>query len=66
MFLQVNPGVAEKRGEFGLERYETSFFQSTVHQRFEELMEDKSVNWSVSFFLLPYSSGNLMTLTLYK
>ncbi|KAA0713090.1 Thymidylate kinase [Triplophysa tibetana] len=47
MFLQVNPGVAEKRGEFGTERYETSFFQSTVHQRFEELMEDKSVNWRV-------------------
>lgn len=45
MFLQLNPSVAANRGEFGTERYETSTFQHTVHRRFEELMEDKSVNW---------------------
>lgn len=51
MFLQLNPSVAENRGEFGSERYETSHFQNTVHQRFKELMEDTSVNWKVRVFL---------------
>lgn len=58
MFLQLNPSVAENRGEFGTERYETSVFQTTVHRRFEELMEDKSVNWKVRF-LLPYTVVNI-------
>lgn len=52
MFLQLNPSVAENRGEFGSERYETSHFQNTVHQRFEELMEDTSVNWKVRVFYI--------------
>ncbi|GAA6067209.1 thymidylate kinase [Tachysurus ichikawai] len=47
MFLQLNPSVAAGRGEFGTERYETSSFQRTVQQRFEQLMKDPSVNWKV-------------------
>lgn len=47
MFLQLNPSVAAERGEFGTERYETSTFQRTVQQRFEQLMKDPSVNWKV-------------------
>ncbi|XP_048055617.1 thymidylate kinase isoform X1 [Megalobrama amblycephala] len=47
MFLQLNPNMAANRGEYGIERYETSAFQRTVHQRFEELMQDSSVNWKV-------------------
>ncbi|KAI5628318.1 thymidylate kinase [Silurus asotus] len=47
MFLQLNPNVAAERGEFGTERYETSVFQRTVQQRFEQLMKDTSVNWKV-------------------
>ncbi|KAG7326377.1 hypothetical protein KOW79_009778 [Hemibagrus wyckioides] len=47
MFLQLNPSVAAERGEFGTERYETSAFQRSVQQRFEQLMKDPSVNWKV-------------------
>ncbi|KAM9848532.1 thymidylate kinase [Aulostomus maculatus] len=47
MFLQLNPAEAALRGQFGEERYETSAFQRTVQQRFEELMRDPSVNWQV-------------------
>ncbi|XP_050967627.1 thymidylate kinase isoform X2 [Labeo rohita] len=47
MFLQLNPNMAANRGEYGIERYETSAFQRTVHQRFEQLMQDSSVNWKV-------------------
>lgn len=49
MFLQLNPSEAANRGEFGTERYETSAFQRKVNRRFEELREDKSVNWKVRF-----------------
>ncbi len=52
MFLQLNPNMAANRGEYGVERYETSAFQRTVHQRFEELMQDASVNWKVVYFIL--------------
>lgn len=47
MFLQLNPNVAANRGEYGNERYETSAFQCTVQQRFQELMQDSSINWKV-------------------
>ncbi|XP_016089628.1 thymidylate kinase-like [Sinocyclocheilus grahami] len=47
IFLQLNPSMAANRGEYGIERYETSAFQRTVQQRFEELMQDSSVNWKV-------------------
>lgn len=47
MFLQLDPTVAATRGEFGAERYETSAFQTSVLQRFEQLMKDPSVNWQV-------------------
>lgn len=47
MFLQLNPNMAANRGEYGIERYETSAFQRTVQKRFEELMQDASVNWKV-------------------
>ncbi|XP_051567560.1 thymidylate kinase-like [Myxocyprinus asiaticus] len=47
MFLQLCPNVAANRGEYGIERYETSAFQRIVQQRFEKLMEDQSVNWKV-------------------
>lgn len=52
MFLQLNPNMAANRGEYGIERYETSAFQRTVHQRFEELMQDSSVNWKVVYYIL--------------
>lgn len=47
MFLQLNPAEAALRGQFGKERYETSVFQRTVQQRFEQLMKDQTVNWQV-------------------
>jgi len=47
MFLKLNPAEAEGRGEFGAERYETSVFQRTVQTRFDQLMQDKTVNWQV-------------------
>ncbi|XP_041790756.1 thymidylate kinase [Chelmon rostratus] len=47
MFLQLSPSEAALRGRFGEERYETSSFQRTVQQKFEELMKDRSVNWQV-------------------
>ncbi|XP_062306605.1 thymidylate kinase [Osmerus eperlanus] len=47
MFLQLNPSDAALRGQFGLERYETSVFQKAVQQKFEQLMKDPSVNWQV-------------------
>ncbi len=52
MFLQLNPNMAANRGEYGIERYETSAFQRTVQKRFEELMQDASVNWKVVYFVL--------------
>lgn len=51
MFLQLNPSTAANRGEYGTERYETSAFQRTVSQRFEELMQDSSVNWKVIYLV---------------
>ncbi|CAN9500808.1 unnamed protein product [Ophioblennius macclurei] len=47
MFLQLNSAEAALRGHYGEERYETSVFQKVVQQRFEQLMEDQSVNWQV-------------------
>ncbi|MEQ2171598.1 hypothetical protein GOODEAATRI_012442 [Goodea atripinnis] len=47
MFLQLNPAEAALRGQFGTERYETSAFQKAVHEKFEQLMKDPSVNWKV-------------------
>lgn len=47
MFLQLSPAEAALRGQFGEERYETSVFQRTVQQKFEQLMKDPSVNWKV-------------------
>lgn len=47
MFLQLSPAEAALRGQYGEERYETSLFQKTVLQRFEELLKDSSVNWQV-------------------
>ncbi|PWA14417.1 hypothetical protein CCH79_00011077 [Gambusia affinis] len=47
MFLQLNPAEAALRGQFGNERYETSAFQKSVQERFEQLMKDPSVNWKV-------------------
>lgn len=47
LFLQLSPAEAALRGQFGQERYETSAFQCTVQQRFEQLMKDPKVNWKV-------------------
>lgn len=47
MFLQLSPAEAALRGQFGEERYETSAFQKSVQQKFEQLMKDPSVNWQV-------------------
>ncbi|XP_028817268.1 thymidylate kinase [Denticeps clupeoides] len=47
MFLQLPPSVAAARGEFGTERYETSVFQQAVQSKFDQLMEDPTVNWQV-------------------
>lgn len=61
MFLQLNPSVAAGRGEFGTERYETSSFQRTVQQRFEQLMKDPSVNWKVNYVAVIYAiSGHIL------
>ncbi|XP_069560107.1 thymidylate kinase [Brachyistius frenatus] len=47
VFLQLSPAEAALRGQFGQERYETSVFQRSVQQKFEQLMKDPSVNWQV-------------------
>lgn len=47
MFLQLSPAEAALRGQFGIERYETSAFQKLVQQKFQHLMKDPSVNWKV-------------------
>ncbi|XP_047443391.1 thymidylate kinase [Mugil cephalus] len=47
MFLQLCAKEAALRGQYGEERYETCAFQKAVHQRFEQLMKDPSVNWKV-------------------
>lgn len=47
MFLHLSPAEAALRGKFGDERYETSVFQKAVHQKFEQLVKDPSVNWQV-------------------
>nr|XP_023678059.1 thymidylate kinase [Paramormyrops kingsleyae] len=47
LFLQLSPAEAAKRGQFGVERYETSDFQQTVQHRFNQLMKDPSLNWQV-------------------
>lgn len=47
MFLQLSPAEAALRGQYGQERYENSAFQKAVQERFQQLMEDPSVNWQV-------------------
>lgn len=47
LFLQLSPGEAALRGQFGEERYETDVFQSAVERKFEELRKDPSLNWQV-------------------
>ncbi|XP_059923275.1 thymidylate kinase [Gadus macrocephalus] len=47
LYLQLSPAAAAQRGEFGTERYETSSFQQRVEGRFEQLMDESSVNWQV-------------------
>uniref|UniRef100_A0A665UZQ0 Thymidylate kinase n=1 Tax=Echeneis naucrates TaxID=173247 RepID=A0A665UZQ0_ECHNA len=47
MYLQLSPAQAALRGQFGEERYETSNFQRKVQQKFEQLIQDSSVNWKV-------------------
>ncbi|NXC37545.1 KTHY kinase, partial [Penelope pileata] len=45
LFLQLSPGEAAARGDFGSERYENSPFQEKVLQSFCHLMKDKTLNW---------------------
>lgn len=47
MFLKLSPAEAALRGQFGQERYETSGFQQAVQHKFEQLMQDPTVNWQV-------------------
>lgn len=47
MFLKLSPADAALRGQFGQERYETSVFQQAVQHKFEQLMQDPTVNWQV-------------------
>ncbi|XP_078521802.1 thymidylate kinase [Lissotriton helveticus] len=47
LFLELSTAEAEQRGGFGAERYETTAFQKKVLQRFQELRNDKSLNWKV-------------------
>ncbi|KAE8604478.1 hypothetical protein XENTR_v10014720 [Xenopus tropicalis] len=47
LFLNVSPEVAASRGGFGNEIYETNSFQEKVSKRYAELMEDKTVNWTL-------------------
>lgn len=47
LFLELSTAEAERRGGFGVERYETTAFQKKVLQRFQELRNDKSLNWKV-------------------
>uniref|UniRef100_A0A8D0HB91 Thymidylate kinase n=1 Tax=Sphenodon punctatus TaxID=8508 RepID=A0A8D0HB91_SPHPU len=45
LFLQLSTSEAAKRGDFGNERYENTFFQEKVLQCFHHLMTDKTLNW---------------------
>uniref|UniRef100_D3Z3R3 dTMP kinase n=1 Tax=Mus musculus TaxID=10090 RepID=D3Z3R3_MOUSE len=47
LFLQLQLLDAAARGEFGLERYETGTFQKQVLLCFQQLMEEKNLNWKV-------------------
>uniref|UniRef100_A0A8C5MPM1 Thymidylate kinase n=1 Tax=Leptobrachium leishanense TaxID=445787 RepID=A0A8C5MPM1_9ANUR len=47
LFLNLSPEAAAARGGFGNEIYETSDFQVKVQKRYQELMEDKSLNWKL-------------------
>lgn len=47
MFLKLSPAQAALRGQYGQERYETSTFQQAVQERFDQLMDDPTVNWQV-------------------
>ncbi|KAM8952487.1 thymidylate kinase [Pelodytes ibericus] len=47
LFLNISPEVASTRGDFGNEIYETNAFQMKVQKRYQELMEDKSLNWKI-------------------
>jgi hypothetical protein len=58
LFLQLQLLDAAARGEFGLERYETGTFQKQVLLCFQQLMEEKNLNWKVSHGnTLPLSSS---------
>ncbi|XP_061153724.1 thymidylate kinase isoform X1 [Syngnathus typhle] len=45
LFLRLSPVEAALRGRYGEERYEDAAFQSAVLDRFNQLMDDPSVNW---------------------
>ncbi|XP_049579468.1 thymidylate kinase [Syngnathus scovelli] len=47
LFLRLSPVEAALRGRYGEERYEDAAFQSAVLDRFNQLMDDPSVNWKV-------------------
>ncbi|XP_070609311.1 thymidylate kinase isoform X1 [Erythrolamprus reginae] len=47
LFLQLSTSEAAKRGEFGNERYENTYFQEKVLRCFYHLIEDKSLNWKL-------------------
>ncbi|XP_075883385.1 thymidylate kinase [Nelusetta ayraudi] len=47
MFLKLSPAEAALRGQYGQERYETSIFQLAVQEKFDQLMDDPTVNWQV-------------------
>lgn len=47
MFLKLSPAEAALRGQYGQERYETSAFQLAVQEKFDQLIDDPTVNWQV-------------------
>lgn len=47
MFLKLSPAEAALRGQYGQERYETNAFQLAVQEKFDQLMDDPTVNWQV-------------------
>jgi len=44
-FLDLDPKEAEKRGEYGEERYEKLDFQMKVRNKFHSIIERDSANW---------------------
>lgn len=47
MFLNLSPAEAALRGQYGQERYETNAFQLAVQEKFDQLIDDPTVNWQV-------------------